>query len=483
MVYVRASYELCGFLRSLRRGCFGSLIYFKFFYIMIQTFVHPRSCRFSSDFALNVNGCPVEVLRTDVADFAIFVYDATQGPAEIEVSLLDRSIQEHVIRPLSLELEGSVNEVGQLVFQMVAAHKVSVEIEGCRPLYVWANPPELNIPSEDDPNVLYFKSGQTYEVGRLRMESGQTLYIEGGAVLKGRVCAKDAHDITIRGLGILDGSYYGAQHGENAKSIFFERCQDVLVRDITMIHPSAWMIVPGACERVEICNVKQIGEVMCSDGIDIVGSKQVHVHDCFLRNNDDCVVVKAFLIHHDVHADFSADFRVSPEAILVENCTFANDPAGNAMEIGHELSVQRVSGVTFRNIDVLSVHGQGAVFSIHNNDRAIVEDILFEDIRIEHCWDKFIDFRISKSRFSSDTERGHIRNVTLRDINWLKSSNNDGYTISLIGGWDAEHRVENVTLENICFNGVPIQHIDELEINTRHADDVCLVEPAVATVS
>ncbi len=431
---------------------------------------------------MHVNGHPVEVLQTDAADFAIFVYDATQGPAEVVVTRVDRVIHEHAIRPMSLELEGAVRQDGALVFEMAVAHKLSVEVDGCRPLYIWANPPEVDVPSEEDPDVLYFKAGQTYEVGRLEMEAGQTLYLEGGAVLKGRIHAKNADNITIRGLGILDGSYYGGRAGENAKSVFFERCNDLLIRDISMIHPSAWMVVVGVCDRVEICNVKQIGEVVCSDGIDIVGSRSVHVHDCFLHNNDDCVVVKAFAMNHEIHKDFCADLRISPEAILVENCTLANDPAGNAMEIGHELSVDRVSGITFRNIDVLSVHGQGAVFSIHNNDRAVVEDVLFENIRIEHCWDKFIDFRISKSRFSRDDERGHIRNVTLRDINWLRTENTVGYTISLIGGWDAEHRIEDIKLDNVCINGVPIQDVDELEITTRYANNICLVEEAVSSL-
>ena len=439
---------------------------------MITTFTHPRSCCFSTDFSLTVNGQPVEVLRTEAADFANFAYDANQGIADVTVTLLNGTIKEHVIRPLSYGLTGKVSNSSELHFQLQSAQKLCLEIPGYRPCYIWSSAPEVDVPSEDDPNVFYFAAGQTYEVGCFEMESGQTVYIEGGAVLKGRISTKGAENITIRGFGILDGSYY---HGEDVPSIFLDRCQHVTIKDITMIHPSGWVIVPGACEHVEICNVKQIGEVMCSDGIDVVGSKHVHIHDCFLRNNDDCVVVKAFVKKHRKHLDICADFRVSPEDILVENCIFANDHSGNAMEIGHELSVDRVSGITFRNIDVLSVHGQGAVFSIHNNDRAVIEDVLFEDIRIEHCWDKFIDFRISLSRFSSDDERGHIRNVTLRNINWWKPAHNQGYTISIMGGWDAEHLIENVTLDNICINEVPVQHIDELEITTRHTENVRLM--------
>ena len=85
------------------------------------------------------------------------------------------------------------------------------------------------------------------------------------------------------------------ERGDMVPSIVFNRCKGVTVRDITMIHPSGWMLLPGACEDVEIFNLKQIGEVVCSDGIDLVGSKRVHIHNCFLRNNDDCVVIKAFV--------------------------------------------------------------------------------------------------------------------------------------------------------------------------------------------
>ena len=426
-----------------------------------------------------VNGMPVEVLRTDGADYAIFVYDAAHGVAEVSLTLINGDLDGSVIRPLSYGIEGAIQNEKNLVFRMGTAQKLCVDVPGFRSLYIWANAPEVNPPAAGDPDVLFFAAGQTYEVGCLKMESGQTIYIEGGAVVKGRISTCSEENLTIRGFGILDGSYY---EGEDVPSIFLERCQHVTIRDITMIHPSGWMILPGACEHVEICNVKQIGEIMCSDGIDVVGSKHVHIHDCFLRNNDDCVVVKAFVKKHKKHLDICADFRISPEDVLVENCTFANDQSGNAMEIGHELSVERVSGVTFRNIDVLSVHGQGAVFSLHNNDRAVIEDVLFEDIRIEHCWDKFIDFRISKSRFSSDDERGHIRNVTLRNINWWRPSHNEGYTISIMGGWDAEHRIENVMLENVCINNRPIQSIDELEVTTRYVENLSLIEPSIPCV-
>jgi polygalacturonase len=441
---------------------------------IIQTFQHPKSCALSHNFELEVAGHSIEVLETGVADFANFVYDVNEGPAEVVITS-NLPIKNFNIRPLQKNIAGKI-QGNSLKFTLHAAEKLCIEINNGRPLYLWANPPELDVPAPNDPKVHYFKAGQVYEFENLGMQSGETIYIEGGAVLKGRIHVKNANDITIRGYGIFDGSYYKRERGDHIPSILLEKCNNVVVRDITMIYPSGWMLVPAACEDVEIFNLKQIGEVVSSDGIDILGSKRVHIHHCFLNNNDDCVVVKAFFLGSKNSTATNVDGRVSPEDILVENCTLANAPAGNAMEIGHELSVETVSNVIFRNIDVLSVHGQGAVFSIHNNDRALIKDILFEDIRIEHCWDKFIDFRISLSRYSTDEERGSIRNVTLRNINWHRPDINLGYTISMIGGWDENHTIENIFFENVCINGKPIQHLNELEICTRHAKNIQLIQ-------
>ena len=441
---------------------------------MIKTFTHPKSCSFSDDLTLIVNGTPVEVLRTDVADFANFIYDASEGPAEIVIQRKHDTIDDVTIRPLRLGIKGKT-DVKTLRFTLEKAEKISVEIEGLRPFFLWANPPETDRPDPEDPNVRFFKAGQIYELGLFSMEPNETLYIEGGAVVKGRLLTKETDNVTIRGHGIFDGSFYRREDGNWLPHLVLDHCKNVTIRDITMLRSCGWMILLGACDQVEVFNLKQIGEVISTDGIDVVGSRDVHIHNCFLRNNDDCVVVKAFLVSNKNLTDTHVEAARSPERVLVEDCTLFNAKGGNAMEIGHELAVDHVEDVTFRNIDVCSVDGNGAVFSLHNNDRAEIRRVLFEDIRVEHCWDKFIDFRVSRSRFSTDSVRGSMRDITLRNINWLQTPSNAGYTVSMIGGWGPENTIEDVKIENLCLNGTPIRHIDDLEITTRYAKDIRVV--------
>lgn len=430
-------------------------------------YTHPRSIPHAAGRSLKINGLPVEVLSTDVADFAIVALEPGDFPARVE-AVFDKAPARVDIRPLSAGVSADLNGAS-VEFVLNEPRKLSIDPGwGTKPIYLFAGPPERSAPAAGTPGVITFPAGQVTELPRLDLQTGQTLYLPGGSVLKTRIHTKDAAGVRICGHGIFDGSFYDRGRDGGIPSIVLERCHGVLVEDITMVRPQAWMILLGACRGATVRNVRQIGEVMSSDGIDVVGSSNVLIEDCFLHNNDDCVVVKAFDIGANNLDGTEVKACENVEDVEVRRCVFANWMGGNGMEIGHELSAERVSRVSFRDIDVLHVHGQGAVFSIHNFGRALVEDVLFEDIRIEHCFDKLIDFRISRSRFSTDAEYGRVRGVVLRDIHWHRTPYNAGYTTSMIGGRDAVHEICDVVIENFRIDGRVISDLDELEITTRH---------------
>jgi len=216
------------------------------------------------------------------------------------------------------------------------------------------------------------------------------------------------------------------------------------------------------CKGVHVHHVNEIGWVVGSDGVDVVASHDVLIEHCCLRNNDDCIAVKAFPGYRQlVAADEEAPVPMSVEHVLVRDCTFFNAHAGNVMEIGFELRSDVVRDVVFRNCDVIAAHGEGGVFTIHNGDHALVEDVLYEDIRVEHYYDRFVDFRILHSRYSRDEERGRIRNVTLRNVRAVRNSYN---CLSLLGGYDAAHRVENVVFEDVRMGDLPARCGDDMHL-------------------
>jgi hypothetical protein len=95
-----------------------------------------------------------------------------------------------------------------------------------------------------------------------------------------------------------------------------------------------------------------------------------------------------------------------------------------------------------------------------------------KNIRVEHYYSKLIDLRVIESRFGRDDRRGQIRNVTFRNIDVTVSRYNPGYSISLIGGLDADHTVENVLFDNFRLNGVKVTNADQLDLFIKQAREI-----------
>ncbi|MGV3614767.1 MAG: glycosyl hydrolase family 28 protein [Fimbriimonas sp.] len=414
----------------------------------------PADLPLSERFEVTIDGQPQFVHDCPVGSLCAFVID---GPVEVFVRPLEPA-ETLSVRPRSRDKVATPYDDG-FRLDLDRPDRLFLDLgDGRLPLFLFADAPE-NRPDPADPKVRYFAAGQVHEAGRIELGEGETLYIEGGAVVRGSVYAH-GDGISVRGPGLIDGRQY-AHH--ETRLLVFDGCRDLRVEDVATVGTPSWNLVLGACERATVERVKLIGWVVCSDGIDVVGSRDVVVRDCFLRNNDDCVAIKA--IDYD-RASNRTDWRRDVERVLVEGCTMYNDRAGNVMEIGYETQTASIRNVTFRNLDVLAGHGEGGVFTIHNGDRATVADVLYEDIRVEHFYDKLIDFRIMSSRYSKDSERGRIENVTLRNITTVEDRYN---TVSLIGGHDENHRVEGITIENFVMGSRLVSSPDDLPLYTKHA--------------
>lgn len=287
--------------------------------------------------------------------------------------------------------------------------------------------------------------------------------------MRGWVRATGAQGGRITGHGIIDGSAFPFHL---RRLLILDRCNDLVISGITTIGSPVWTLMLGNCSDVVVRGMNQIGWYISTDGIDICGCRRVTVEDCFLRNNDDCVVIKAIAENTDP-SDRHGDFRHDVEDILVQRCTCYNDRAGNVFEIGFETRCAFMRRITFRDCDVIGAHGEGGVFTIHNGDRAVVEDVLYEDIRIEHFYDKFIDFRVLSSRYSHEGGQGIIRRITLRRIRAIEDIYN---TISLIGGMSPQAPIEDITLDDVRFGDRVLRTPDDLHLFRRNAQRITFTE-------
>ncbi len=414
-----------------------------------------------TEITLRVNGRPVAVYGTPVARYASFECD---GAVEISLEYAAPVTGAVLIRPLSSKLTGQI-ENNRVTFTLPQPRYLRIEVAGQPGLYLFADAPPVALPAVHAPGVRTFAPGQIHDAGLIELQSGDTLIIPAGAVVRGQIHAADAKDIRILGNGVLMGrSERGSHHPLNGRSLLFERCTNLTIEGLCVIGSSSWTVQLNQCEKVAIRHFKCIGWLVSTDGIDIVGSRSVHVSDSLLHDNDDCIAVKGLLREEKNGRKNTGDLSVRD--VLIERCVMWNDQAGNAMEIGFETRDSEVDGVVFRDIDVIGAHGEGAVFSIHNGDHATVTNVVWEKIRIEHFYDRFIDFRVLNSRWTSTPDRGVIRDIVLRDIECIEDIFN---TPSIIGGWDATHDVENVLFERLIMGGKHILDADALQLFTRHA--------------
>lgn len=351
---------------------------------------------------------------------------------------------------------------------------VMIETPGSPTVFLLAGPPAAEPPTPDGGRLLRFGPGKVHEAGTIQLRDGDVLWLDAGAWVRGHVIASRAKGVRIGGRGVLDGSWQ-TPGGGSVRPIVLDHCRDISLEGITLLRPQHWMVSVGASEDVRIEDIRQIGDGAGTDGIDIVGSRRVTVRGCFLRNGDDNIAIKALDVRRLASAcqasfgDFDGNWTGPVEDVLVEGCAFYNDRGGSAMEIGYETRTDHIRNIVFRDIDVMAVHQFGSVFGIHNGDRACVENVLFEEIHVEHHYDKLFDFRVLHSRWNRDEQRGCIRNVTLRQIRVNRSIYNEGYTVCLIGGYDEAHTVEGVTFEDFQIDGRAVSSADDLDLYTRHA--------------
>ncbi len=413
------------------------------------------------DVTIEVDGMDVRICQMKNADFCAFSADSG-----FEVVVRTRKpVKDAKVRPLKRGIKPAI-EGKCLSFRVKGPGDLVVDIPGRRPLFLYVSSHDTEVPDPTDPKVKYFKAGRIHEAGEIVLHDDETLYIEGGAVVRGCVRALKSKNVKIRGRGILDACIY--KKGER-RTIVLDQCTDSSIDGIISINPASWMTVLGACERIRVSGLREIGDVLSSDGIDICGCRDILVEDCTFMCNDDGVVIKSLDLSNPL--DSLNDWSRDVENITTRRCIFLQQ-SGAAMEIGHELRTKLVHNIRFEDCDIVAIHNFGSAFSIRNSDRALVKDIYYEDIRVEHHYYRLVDIRVLKSMWTKDRERGHVENIYFKNIQVDMTIYNPGYSFSLISGFDPEHKVRNVVFEDFFVDGRKASSVYDLDLYTRDADSI-----------
>ncbi len=445
--------------------------------------------------------------QTELAAFASWDMD---GPVTVQV-VCARPVQTVRVRPTSRGIQPTVT--GNTVsFTVAAPGQFTVEVNGSHhALHLFADPVETGAPDPQDPRVRYFGPG-VHAPGLMTLASGESVYLAAGAVVYGAVVAEGADDITISGRGILDGSQFSRM--DLTGLISLHACTRVRIAGITLRDPGGFTIVPSACQEVRIGRVKLIGNWRYnSDGIDFINCQHCSVEDSFVRSFDDSIALKGYdqwgpfvyalqLFEGQFDGSFTLDGKTRAlfsdiqrthgrfpclgaplHDIQVRRCVIWND-WGRALEIGLETVATQISDVLFEDCDI--IHVVDVAMDVQNGDHAHCHDITFRDIRVEldDCpRPQFQSAPDQRYHVSPDErylpcvlvlhviqgycnyspERGQITDIRFEKIQVTAP----GLPPSRLIGFDAGHRVERITIENLRLNGRRVTTAEEagLEAN------------------
>jgi hypothetical protein len=400
----------------------------------------PEGLTISPDFTVKVNGkdIPVErvggsTLDQSAGDTSLYhgvledmniASFSCPGAAEIVITAPE-NISNYLIRPKSRGIQAIVNE-RELRFSIPGPRKLYIEIDGLPHLAVFANPPEVDPPSEGDPGVIYFEPG-IHNAGQIDLQSNQTIYIPAGAVVNANVRGNNLRNVRITGRGILQGN------------VRISDTENFTMDGIFIRNTKGWTNTLTNCHNSSYRNVKVFGygNIYSVDGINPVSCRNFTIDDCFMRCRDDCVAIKSM----------NDSLRV--DSIFVTNNVMVGWACSDGVTLGYELNGSPVENVLVKNCDILYARNSGRTdghsgFSIVCDGPAWVQNIRFEDIRVEEQIEfKNLELIVTSGKYYGEDQPGHIKNVYLKNISWENAEKP-----FIITGFSPDNLVEDVTFDN-----------------------------------
>lgn len=376
--------------------------------------------------------------RTEISYCA---FDFT-GDVFVRVVCKNKKYKKCRIRP---DYRGTIAQVendSTVRFLLFQPENVSVEFDGNitdNLLVFTSKPPVSRQQAEREAKAQkrefrYYAPG-LYTDKTIVIPSNTTVYLAGGSYFTGTFAIEDAQNVSIVGRGIArptDG--YEGCHIHRSKNVFV----DGMILNTCPI---------GGSDGVTIRDVRSISYPQWGDGLNVFGGSSNILFDrVFCRNSDDCTTAYA------TRKGFSGSVR----NVRMTNSTLWADVA-HPIFIGlhgNPAVGDSIVGLRYDNLDIIchsepQIDYQGCM-AINCGDDNYVKDVTFENIRIEQIRQGCIlQVKVGwNQKYCSAAGRG-IENVTFRNIRYYGEPSN----LSVITGYDTQHKVKNVTFEHLKING------------------------------
>ena len=412
--------------------------------------------------------------------FAMFTDDFKE-PVKVRVTKKD-GFNSVCARPTSYGIEMQRCSNKKVEFTITdPGKKISVEFDGDRMqnLFILPDLPDADIPVGD--NVIYYGPG-IHDAGEIKLEwwNNATIYIDSEAIVYGRIVANRCDSLTIRGRGILCSSK--ENHGEGRRpQIETYACNHLTIEGIMLRDTPNWTIKVVGSDHVHVNNIKEIGWIMNSDGMDFLCCRHVLVENTFQRNYDDNVTIKAFnaspeYIRNNSETDGSYKDgtigmvegldKFDVYDIEVRNCVFWADKAHN-MLVGPESRGVTFSDIHFHDNIVLENRQDDDTYpgtmAVMIADNGIFKNITFENIQVEDInGGKVLCIQFTNAWAYGNKYGQWAKNITIEKIRYKGHRS----TASKIYGLNSTQKIDGVKISDFTVNGEKILHPNtNLDVN------------------
>ena len=382
-----------------------------------------------------------------VSEISYSFFDFT-GDVFVRVITKNKKFKTARIRPDYRGTIANVQNDSVVQFLLFQPENVSVEFDGniTDNLLVFTSKPTISKEDAEKTakaqgrNFRYYAPG-LYTEETIKVPSNTTVYLDGGSYFSGTFAVEDAEDVSILGRGI-------ARPKKGYEGCLVYRSKNVVVDGLIV---NTCPI--GGSDGVTLHDVRSISHPQWGDGLNVFASQDVLYDRVFCRNSDDCTTAYA------TRKGFSGSVR----NVRMTNSTLWADVAhpifiglhGNP-EVGDS-----IVNLKYDNIDIIcqsepQVDYQGCL-AINCGDGNYVKDVVFDNIRIE------LPEQVAKQASIAQVKVGWnqkyctaagagVENVLFRNIRYYGAQPN----MSVITGYDAQHKVKNVTFEGLKINGKSI---------------------------
>lgn len=379
----------------------------------------------------------------------------------------------------------------------------------------------IDAATQNGGGTVLIPSGKTVRIGTIYMKDFVTLKVENGAILQASPNIEDFTDDTHKnmykkephmnkclifarnvksfafiGKGTIDGNgeykNFSNKNGGRPMMFRFIDCEDITMRDITLIRPAAWTSAWLYCNEIVVDGIRIHSRANGNgDGLDFDGCTNVRVSNCSFDTSDDSICLQASLkdkpcrdvvISNCIFESKWAGMRIGLlsrgdfESVAVSNCTFKNIKDSG-------LKIQMNEGGTMKNMtftNLVMTNVPRPVFMTFTQQKACVDapeemypmkamhNFIFNNIIADNS---MLDQ--NSAFFLTGMPDHRIENVILKDIQFIvagggtKEESNKivkEYTLETLNGWWPEFSL----VGTLPASGFYLRHMDGVYLDNVH---------------